>query len=100
MLLFLLQGKAVVAGARGAQRLALLGLLSARSFALNRSSGDDDMTRPKSLRLGDGAMVTADPGPPELAGARFDRRWVGPVAAFTDQPTGQQAAACNVRSYV
>jgi hypothetical protein len=31
------------------------------------------MTRRKSLRRGDGAMVTADPGPPELAGARLDR---------------------------
>ena len=31
------------------------------------------MTRRKSLRRGGGAMVTADPGPPELAGARLDR---------------------------
>jgi hypothetical protein len=31
------------------------------------------MTRRKSLRRGDGVMVTADPGPPELAGARLDR---------------------------
>ncbi|MGD0109554.1 MAG: hypothetical protein ABSC06_36835, partial [Rhodopila sp.] len=31
------------------------------------------MTRRKSLRRGDGAMFTADPGPPELAGARLDR---------------------------
>jgi hypothetical protein len=92
--------------------LALFHLLSARSFALDSSHGDDDMTtdapvRPRSAttkvinrrkrrQIVDRALFTADPGPPELAGARLDRiRAKAPLLLELATETVRQSKAAS-----